>query len=1731
MNSSSTARQNAPDVEALLSQCVIVDLETGPSNEIHKIGALYQGREFRREGKFSLTHALGALDAFADGAKFVLGHNLLGHDIPVLLSAEPRSSVACLPVIDTLYLSPLAFPKNPYHRLVKNYQLVRDSIADPVADCKLARQIFVEQHAEFLRDSSAAGNDALAVYEECFSGADLGAVVGSGMAAFFASMRGENAPPVNVEAHLLSQWKTKACGRAAQAALGPYIQDPSLRVALAYVAAWLSVADGNSVLPPWVRHRFPKTQELIFALREVTCGQTDCDYCRRAHNTEAHLQRWFQFDSFRGSPKAEDGSSLQRAIVQAGLRGEPLLAMLATGGGKSLCFQLPALVRYTRRGALTVVVSPLQALMKDQVDGLARRTATTHAAAIYGLLTPPERADVMERTRLGDIAILYISPEQLRNRSVQSLLESREIGGWVFDEAHCLSKWGHDFRPDYLYAGRFIRELARRQGTEAPPVSCVTATAKKDVASEIVQYFKTELGQSLLTFNGGVDRDNLEFEVIVAGQQQKLGLICKILQHHLSSADAPVGAAVIYACSRRRTEQIAQQLQHEGWAARAFHAGIPPAEKRQVQDNFIGGLLSVICATNAFGMGVDKQDVRVVIHADIPGSLENYIQEAGRAGRDQASASCVLLYEESDIEKQFGLDALSELRHRDIVEILRGIRRKAKQNRGGQDSERRAVVTSAELLRDEALQVSFGAEAHNADTRVRIAIAWLERAQLVRRDENSTQIFQGKPAVDSLEQARTKIDGLGLSRAQGERWMSLLAVMLRAGKDESFSADELAQDIEPATARTQAEQWDRGATPALRVMRTLHDMTNAGLLREGPQLTAFVQHKVRGASLSVLKKVSSLKHAMLAALQQEAPDAEGGAWVSLSVPRLNQRLLDSEHASHPETLRTLLKSLSLDGRGMAASRGSIDLVQTSRDIYRVRLQRTWSHLLATAEMRRAVASRVLEAIMMRLPKDAPAGSGLLVPFAMEDLTRALKADLVISGQLRDPLAAAERGLMFLHEHNAIMLHGGFAIFRSAMTLQVPPEAKRRSYSHAQHQPLAHHYQERKFQIHVMDEYAKLGAAKIRDGMRFVADYFSLDKDAFARRFFSDRVEQVTRATTAGSFQKIVDDLGNRSQIDIVAGPEDGNRLVLAGPGSGKTKVVVHRCAYLLRVLRIPGHQIVVLCFNRSAAVELRCRLRALVGDDFRGVTIQTYHGFAMRLTGHSYSESKSSEEIDFDGLLAEAVDLLEGRTEIPGLDPDGNRAQLLSGYRHILVDEYQDIDESQYRLVSAIAKSQTDGEPLTILAVGDDDQNIYKFRGASVDYIRRFRSEYQAEPHYLVENYRSTKSIIDAANALILNNKNRMKAEFPIRVNDARRQAPAGDLVTVLNIPYPGAQAASLVQRAKMLVGRDARKWSEVAILAPSHALLEPVRAICEEEGIAVRWSDELPPLHRIREIDAFLEALRLRGQALLAPRDVEGLLTTAECVWRDILRRVVADWIAEVGTSRVPATEIRQFCFDALSEMRRGPTSIEGVFLGTLHGAKGLEFDHVLISDGGWAHKDAREEERRLFYVGMTRARRTLTLARDLRSYHPHIQSLKSIRLNYVVPEVSPVPNRVLRRRFTRLSLSDVDMGYGGRHRPDALVHHSQRALKPGDRLGWLEADDRFYLTDGGGNRVGKLSQAGSKTWCAKREQIEEIRLLGMLVGTRARVDAEYLHLFKADRWEIPIVEICWTECPPVSG
>jgi len=1728
----------------LLNRSLLLDLETTRSGRVRHIGAVLNGHVFEKKERAGSAATLKKLDEVAGGADFVLGHNLLGHDFPILKSSSPWLRILQKPVIDTLYLSPIAFPQNPYHRLVKDYKLVRATINNPVEDAKLAASVFKDQWGSF-RNFSEEAPELIDFYRYCFRGSVFNGFAGNGLSSVFATMSSESLDHSSKALeYFASQASGKICIHAVSRTIPDLLADDTKRPAAAYCLAWLQVAGGNSVLPPWVRYRFPVISSIIRALREVPCGDDQCEYCAENHDPDYQLKKLFGYPAFRETPATEAGQSLQRAIVLECLGNHPTMGILPTGGGKSLCYQLPALVRYWRRGTLTVVISPLQALMKDQVDNLVKKTGTLFAESVSGLQTPPERGEVFERIRLGDTAILYISPEQLRSMGVRNVLKQREIGSWVFDEAHCLSKWGHDFRPDYLYAARFIREFAKEQGQAVPPIGCFTATAKTSVIEEINTHFREELDQELKLFAGGIERQNLSFEVTPLARAEKLERTHEIIQEHFDSNDDP-GGIIVYAATRDATEEIRDFLFHQGTIAEAFHARINPKDKREIIDAFIAGSIPVICATNAFGMGIDKENIRLVIHYNMPGSLENYIQEAGRAGRDLKPARCILLYDEEDAKLQFQMGSLSEVRRKEIARTLRALRRK-KKNKYGE-----IVVTTDELIRAEDWSEMKSLEPEFRDTKIRASIAWLERAGFLQRNHNLTEMFQGKPLIDSLEDAESVMERLNISPSTRKLWFGMLRLIINSPEDRGIRADELAEALFPEKELIQELERKTGQTAAQVVISALHDMSDAGLIDKGLMLSATFRLKGKNNASKTFQIVCEIENKLVSLLQVEDPDAENGDWVELDIRRLNQKLINDGYQTSPDILRLLVKGISYDGKGLAASTGSFEIGHIDRNRYRVRLRRSWQDIRKTIFLRQNVANVLLRRLTEMAKKQAAeTGSEISgdvkLAFTSDELSAAIKSDLTLSVEVKKVLPAIERALMFLHEQHVIELQGGLAVLRQAMTLRLAKTARGRYYNKGDYKPLEVHYREKRLQVHVMMQYAALALEKVARALTLVLDYFALGRVKFINKYFEGDQALLDKATTAESFRMIVENLRNPYQIGAVGRPVDDSLLILAGPGAGKTTLIVHRCAYLLEVERIPARQILVLCFNHSSAMVLKKRLRALVGKAANAVTVATYHGVAMRLAGISIRDmatEHNQDNIEFDRIIKDAIKLLKGELDITGTDPDEHRDRLLAGYSHILVDEYQDIDEDQYELVSAIAgrlEPEADNR-LAIMAVGDDDQNIYTFRGANIRFIRQFQTDYSKEVVYLIENYRSSKNIISAANALIRANRDRMKSEHPISINRERQYNQTGGhweridpvsqgRVQIASVKNPVHQAGYVKDEIDRLMALDPRlKWRDFAILSRTKAPLANVRSIFERSGYPIRTTlDKGLPFHRVREIHAVLDGLGSMEKEIYRASELLDKIKIMRRgkhtnIWWQLVDLFFENYQDETSDSMLPVSRAIDRFYEFTAEQRREKILGQGIFLSTIHSSKGMEFPHVFILDGDWGRPGSQnewEEERRVMYVGMTRAEETLHLMKIPSRPNPF---LKEIRGDYVIPKRytgSEIENGFQNKCFELIGLSEIYMDYAGCFHKNNKIHRYLACLEAGQFVAFQQNANSIEIRNSEGYCVAKLSKEGAARWSRRLGRIQELRVVAVLRRDRDDPDEDFVSRIKADQWELPILE-----------
>ena len=1290
---------------------------------------------------------------------------------------------------------------------------------------------------------------------------------------------------------------------------------------------------------------------------------------------------------------------------------------------------------------------------------------------------------------------------------MRRVLDQREIGTWVLDEAHCLSRWGHDFRPDYRYVARFIREKA-----PDGQIVCLTATAKPEVREDIRSHFRDKLGVDLTVFDGGAQRTNLEFVVVPTTGGEKFAHIHQILTADLPS-DTP-GGAIVYCATRAQTENIAQYLCAKNIDAAHFHAGLSPETKKNVQQRFICGDIRVIVATNAFGMGIDKPDVRLVIHADIPGSLENYVQEAGRAGRDRARARCVLLYTTDDIERQFGMSARSRLTRPEIHAILKALRNLDRKKRlNGQ-----VVATVGEILGEDE-DAAFERDSATDDTRVRTAISWLEESALLTREEDRVQVFPSSLRVGSLEEARARLAKATVTTDYRKRLLAITASVIDADPDEGISTDEL---------------MTVSGLPAEQVRRALHDLERLGIATNDTVLTAFVHAGVQRASLKRFDESADLERALIAALQEAAPNMGKGETSTLHVRLATQRLKDAGHTSAlPERVVRILRGLALDGRGEEGGRGSLGLRGLGREAVQITLQREWAALIETAERRRTAARVLLDHLLASLPPGSR-GTDLLAETTLGQLLNAIRSDLELKTTVRNPERLLDRALLWLHEQEIIRLNKGLAIFRPAMSIRLSQEQRR--FTNTDFTPLKLHYQDQVLQIHVMAEYVQRGLRAMTDALALVMDYFNLKQQDFLRRWLPDRDKEFTRQTTPGSWRAIVENLRNPVQQRIVADErEQTSVLVLAGPGSGKTRVLVHRIAYLLRVRRENPRGILALAYNRHAAVEIRRRLADLLGDDARGVTVLTCHGFAMRLVGASFSGR--AERLDNDAfreILRQAVDLLRG-AGLPADDADEQRARLLAGFRWILVDEYQDIGPEQYELISALAGRTLadEDDKLSLFAVGDDDQNIYAFDGASVEFIKRFEVDYRARPAFLTDNYRSTSHIIAAANTVIAPAARRMKSDHPIHIDRARAQQPPGgvweelDLVSrgrVQIIPIqrdPISQAQGAIAELQRLSALAADwDWSGCAVIAREWQYLEPVRAGCEVYGIPVQMgNEEIPGFWRLRETQALLAWLRQR-ETDLVDSSVRNAWLDAQGSnpWVELLREAIDEYALETGGAETPLDHFIEWLADWGRDVRRRQ---RGLLLLSAHRAKGLEFDHVVVLDGGWNSLSRGEDPdapRRLYYVAMTRARQTLALTCFER---PHaLQAILRDRPSVLhrSPVALPPPTPEMTTRYQRLSLRDVDLGFAGRQPAGNPVQRTITALSPGDPLRVRTTQQPWLLLDRSGNVVGRLAKSYTPPAAMR---LRSATVLAVVTRSRAGSEPQYQDTLKCDEWEVVVPEL----------
>lgn len=1539
----------------------VVDVEVGINDhKIHDIGALRYD-----EAEFHKTSIADLLDFIAD-VKYVCGHNIIHHDAKYLFPDKPHDWI----MVDTLYVSPLLFPERPYHRLVKDDKLLSEQANNPLNDCEKAKALLFDEIEHWHRLSE---NKQL-----------IFASLLKDKPEFHGFLDIVHATPLNTGLSELikKSYHGKICQNAD---IGRLISE--YPCGLAYALAIIGTTDYHSVTPGWVLHNYPEVEYILELLRHTDCRH-DCDYCRTFMDAHYNLKSFFGYDHFR----TYDGDPLQEQAVRAAVNGKSLLAIFPTGGGKSLTFQLPALMAGQSVRGLTVVISPLQSLMKDQVDNLAER-GISDAVTINGMLDPITRSLSIQRVQDGEASLLYIAPEMLRSKTIEKILLARNVVRFVVDEAHCFSSWGQDFRVDYLYIGKFIKEYQQKKHCRTPiPVSCFTATAKQKVIQDICDYFKQSLNLNLEIFASSASRTNLRYAVIhVENDNEKYIKLRELI----SEANCPT---IVYVSRTKRTKDIADKLTRDGYKALPFNGRMNADEKTANQDAFMSDKVHIIVATSAFGMGVDKKDVGLVVHYDISDSLENYVQEAGRAGRDpNMNAKCFVLYCDNDLDKHFILLNQTKLSISEIQQVWKAVK----------DLTRQRMTVNCSAL-EIARQAGWDDSVSDIETRVRTALAALEQSGYLVRGSNMPHVYATGITVKNMDEARKRISSsLLFDSDEVEKAVRIIKSLIsqkhivKAQDSEAESRIDYLADILGLSKKE--------------VISVVERMRQEGILADSKDISAYLLNSGDSArkSYTLLERFAKLEQYILSHIPDEA--------LRISCKQLNDNAVnDGINTSKEKDIRTLLYFLSIkgymrkkeDATHSMELRRHMDLESTIRRFEkRVEISRftvEWLYQLAS------------EAENINANDNA-------IQFSVVELLNQIKSNTQsIFGRLDDiRLEDVEEALLYLSKIGALKLDGGFLVLYNAMNIQRIKDNKSR-YKQDDYRMLNEFYKLKIQQVHIVGEYANLMVKNYQEAMVYVRDYFQLDYRKFIAKYFKgDRINDIQRNLTPQKYDQLFGQLSKR-QMEIISDKESRCIVVAAGPGSGKTRVLVHKLASLLLLEDVKHEQLLMLTFSRAAATEFKQRLMELIGNAAHFVEIKTFHSYSFDLLGRigNLDESKN--------IVAKAAEMISQG------DVEPNRI----GKTVLVIDEAQDMSAEEYALVKAL---MTYNEDMRVIAVGDDDQNIYEFRGANSNYMIQLAQGHGSRLVEMTENYRSARHPVDFANHFINRVNNRLKSTPIIAMQQ-------NDGWVEVNRHHSKFMYQPIVENVLRHSGNGTS-----CVLTQTNEEAVIITALMRKYGINSKLIQSMGGLRfwNLIEMRYFLKYIDTRIKTPLITDELwaEAKQAIASVYNRSNNLKYVARCITLFEqTNKKYFSDFKEFVFESSVEDFCDVSDAD-VIVSTIHKAKGREFNNVYMLIANDFSKSDVSIMRR-YYVGMTRAKKRLFV-------HTNGDSFNNIKVDRYDTDTHQydIPDEII----LQLSHKDVVLSFSKNRKDDILK------LQSGDPLIYSNS----YFRDPNTQRpVVKLSQ-----------------------------------------------------------
>lgn len=1448
------------------------------------------------------TNSPHELEKQLQNAEFICGHNIIKHDRP-WLEKFLKKNLTQFKFIDTLYLSPLLFPSRPYHKLLKDDRLQTEELNNPLNDAQKAKDLFYDEVNAFLKIDERLKNiyyGLLRNQEEFKS---------------FFQFIGYSPFDNDLESLIRDRFSGMICERAQ---LDKLIEESAIE--LAYCLALINASNRYSITPPGVVRNYPDVERLMHLLRNNPCIQ-GCAWCNQQLDGHKALRNFFGFHQFL----SYDGKPLQQEAVEAAINNESLLTIFPTGGGKSLTFQLPALMSGENVRGLTVVISPLQSLMKDQVDNLEKANIT-EAVTINGLLDPVERQRAIERIEEGDASILYISPESLRSRTIERLLLGRKIVRFVIDEAHCFSAWGHDFRVDYLYLGDFIQSLQDKKNlTENIPISCFTATAKQDVIQDIKNYFRDKLNIDLKVLSTSTTRSNLEYKVIQKkDEEEKYWTIRNLI-------DAKNCPAIIYVSRTKKAFQLAERLNQDGYQAKPYHGKMDKQEKSANQNSFINGETQIIVATSAFGMGVDKKDVGMVIHFDISDSLENYVQEAGRAGRDEnITAECYVLYNEEDLSKHFILLNQTKLHIKEIQQVWKAIK--------GLTRMRSKVSGSALEI---ARRAGWDDNVAEIESRVITAIAALEEAGYLKRGQNMPKIYANSILTKTAQQAIDKINAsdnfTDKQRIQAVR----IIKKLFSGKNKKEAIDEEAETrIDYISDHLGIVKED--------VIRVVNLLREENILADTKDLTAFIKrNQTVNRSSGIAKTFANIEKFLLSQIDQE------------------------EKIFHLKELNELAEQEGLNNVSVHKMKTIINFWAIKNWITRktdtfsknhISIKSNFSNkeLLAILEKRHLLSQFIIDFLFKRsnehLSYFDKNKEQILVSFSVQELKQEYeKKNLLFQEEISNK--DIEDALFYLSRIDAIKIEGGFLVIYNRLSLERLEEDNKKRYKNEDYKRLRQFYENKVQQIHIVGEYAKKMINDYKGALQFVEDYFQLNYSSFLNKYFNpNQQKELRRNVTPAKFKQLFGRL-SPAQLSIIKDKTSPSIVVAAGPGSGKTRVLVHKLASLLLMEDVKHEHLLMVTFSRAAANEFKIRLQELIGNAASFVEIKTFHSYCFDILGKVGSIEKS------DKIIENAITKIENHE----IEPNRIAKTVL------VIDEAQDMDAQEFKLINILMEQN---EEMRVIAVGDDDQNIYEFRGSSSKYLGAFLKNHQSKKYELTDNYRSKNNLVLFTNHFAESISKRIK-EHPV-------MAVQKDNGTVHITNYSSQHLITpLVNNilSTDLVG-------STCILTQTNAEAQQITGFLNARNMPAKLiqSNDGFNLNNLLEIRYFMNSLDLSNDKYIISDD------TWQQAKRNVYSKYKESTTFEICKGLIKTFEkvnpkhkyktdfkifIRESKIEDFAEINR-----EIINVSTIHKAKGKEFDNVFLMLNNYAA--GSDENKRQLYVAITRAKRFLSIHDNNRIFDP---------------------------------------------------------------------------------------------------------------------------------------------------